>query len=890
MFLFFANSYAQNHITFTGHVLDENGKPLPSANLMSFKKGESKMESFGITDLNGRFKLRLNAHETYLVKTSFIGYISDSLIINTTTQPIQKDLILKEQNATLGEVELVENIPIMVKGDSIVYHADDFTNGTEKKLGDILENLPGVEVNEDGEVEVEGKTVQTVLVEGKKFFDGDSKIAVENIPSDAVSKIEVLKNFSDIKQLQNVRNNQDNIALNIKLKEGKKNFWFGDISAGIGYENRYIVNPKLFYYSPKLSVNVLTNFNNNGDIPFTRRDFFRFTGGIQGRNQGTSLALSSDNLGFSSMKNNRAEEIGTQFGALNLDYEFNEKLRLNTFFVYSGNQTDMREAKTSLFLKDQELERSNRITHQENTLALGKVSLVYKKDENLQINYTLFGKISDEQETVDIHSQSSKIENNIQEYRNADPASVNQSLNIYKTLDNQDIISIDIKHLWSKENPFYEAEFNNLESNASLPFSTLFPYQNFDINMPIGIGQNKKINTNKLDGLIDYYWVFNKKQNISFTLGNTYSNQNFNSGIFQFQEQTKIGFSDDKFNNDILFSFNDLFAGVNYRHLIGKWLINPSFTYHQYHIKDEQKGQLNSKNKGFLSPKLMLEYRFKENENIRFNYNRTAHFADVYSYINSYVLNNYRSIYQGNNGIQNGIYDTYSLAYSSFSFYNGTSVNAQLSYNRNQDAIKNNFVYEGINAISSIINSSVEDESWTLRGKVDQSIGKIKLNFNTRIGLKNNFNTLENKIVESNSFTQLYKASLRTNFDKGPNFEIGYQHNYDQFDNHRNTQNYTTNRPFLEVEWRIKDSWTFQADYSFYRYAQEGEALNTYDFLNSRISYEKNEDSQWEWSLGMTNLLNTQQINANSFSDQISSTTNYYVQPRMLIFKVNYAL
>ncbi|MGS0526598.1 hypothetical protein ACU8V7_16910 [Zobellia nedashkovskayae] len=67
-------------------------------------------------------------------------------------------------------VEVTYEMPVSVKGDTIVYDTDAFVSGTEKKLKDVLENLPGIEINDDGQIEVEGKTVSKVMVEGKDFF------------------------------------------------------------------------------------------------------------------------------------------------------------------------------------------------------------------------------------------------------------------------------------------------------------------------------------------------------------------------------------------------------------------------------------------------------------------------------------------------------------------------------------------------------------------------------------------------------------------------------------------------------------------------------------------------------------------------------------------------
>ncbi len=75
-------------------------------------------------------------------------------------------------------------------------------------------------------VEVEGKVVNKLMVNGKDFFDGDTKIATKNIPSNAIDKVQILKNYSEVGQLSGVQNNQDNIAINIKLKKGKDKFWF----------------------------------------------------------------------------------------------------------------------------------------------------------------------------------------------------------------------------------------------------------------------------------------------------------------------------------------------------------------------------------------------------------------------------------------------------------------------------------------------------------------------------------------------------------------------------------------------------------------------------------------------------------------------------------------
>lgn len=301
MLLFVAcTTFAQ--VRMEGVIKDSIGNPLELANVIAINQETKILDSYGITNGQGRYKLNLKNDAKYEIQVSYIGMKSAKEIIDTKAENIIKDFTLFSDNA-LDTIELTYEMPVSVRGDTLVYNADSFKTGTERKLEDVLENLPGVEINEDGQIEVEGKQVSKVMVEGKEFFDGDSKLATKNIPANAVDKVQVLKNYAEVGQLSGVTNNQDNVAINIKLKEGKTNFWFGNITAGGGDSPNgglYMFQPKLFYYSPKYSINIIGDLNNLGEVAFTRRDYFNFSGGFRGpsRSSGTSINLASNALGF----------------------------------------------------------------------------------------------------------------------------------------------------------------------------------------------------------------------------------------------------------------------------------------------------------------------------------------------------------------------------------------------------------------------------------------------------------------------------------------------------------------------------------------------------------------------------------------------------------------
>ena len=379
-------SYAQ--ITVKGIVKDSIGNPLEMANVIAINTQTKKLDSYGVTDGKGNYKLNLKKNTTYTVKVSYIGMKTTSVTVVTKEVDLLKNIKLQQDNA-LDEVNVTYKMPVTIKGDTIVYNADSFTSGTEKKLGDVLNKLPGVEVNDDGEIEVDGKTVKKVMVEGKDFFDGDSKLATKNIPANAIDKVQVLKNNSEVSQLSRVTDNEDNIVINIKLKEGKKSFWFGEITAGIGVgmnDSRYIAHPKLFYYSPKYSVNIITDANNIGEIPFTRRDYFKFSGGFRNAGgSGTSFNVASSDIGFLTLRNNKAKEIETRFGAVNFSYSPKKTWDLSGFIIYSGNDTDIEENSVRNYInpvannngESVATENTQSITKQKSDLGLIKLNSSY---------------------------------------------------------------------------------------------------------------------------------------------------------------------------------------------------------------------------------------------------------------------------------------------------------------------------------------------------------------------------------------------------------------------------------------------------------------------------------------------------------------------------------
>ncbi len=914
IFLVLASSFSLSaqSIKVKGAIKDSIGNPLEFANVIASVKSSGATESYGITNHQGKYQLDLPKGETYVLRASFLGYETKerTLEVSANSESLELDFTLNPQENQLDDVEIVYEMPVTVKGDTIVYNADSFTNGDERKLGDVMKKLPGVEVNDDGEIQVEGKTVSKVMVEGKDFFDGDSKLATKNIPADAVDKVEVLRNYNEVDQMRGLGNDQDNVAINIKLKEGKKNFWFGEVTAGAGVadeygadDGRYLVHPKLFYYSPKYSINLITDFNNIGEVPFTFRDYFNFTGGFKNFNRGggTNFSIRDSDLGFAVSQNDRANRIDAKFIAGNFSYAVNDKLDVSGFGILSDNKTNIVNNSIRQYIVSGLTENTNTVNDQRSQLAMFKLSSVYKPTTSFQLDYDALVKTSKQTEGDTTISIVGGNQNDISEVKENTPFSLSQNANIYYTLNDKNIFAAKVQHLYQNEDPFYNA------IQDSIPFRGVFTVidpqdplnSGSDIFDPLeqaaryDINQNKKVISNKLDAKVDYYYVLNNVSNINFTVGSTYSNQKFDSSIFQLlTDGSQNTFTDDDFTNDVSYTFTDAFLGLHYKLKTGKFIFTPGVTLHNYNLKNEQLGTTATQNDWMLLPDVNVILELKKSENLRFNYAVTSEYSDVNDYAEAYVFNNYNRLYRGNRELENALSHSYNLTYFSFNLFNYTNIGGNINYTRKIDAIKTTTQLVGINQVSSPVNfdSNFPDETFSAAGRFSKTIKKVQFKLDANVVYSSTNNTINNEIQESQSFTQNYNTSVQSNFKTFPNFEVGYRFIKNDYDNGGIEQTYFTNRPYANVNIRFLKDFNFFAEWDYYNYTNDAKTIeNTYSFLNANLYYQKG-DSPWEFSVQATNILDTDAINNDSFSDQYNTTSQYFVMPRIVMFVVKYDL
>lgn len=921
-------------INLTGIVKDSIGAPLEMANVIALDTVAKRIASYGFTDANGNFKLELARNTTYNIKISYVGFKEISEFIKTSDKDITKNYTMVEDNMLDG-INIVSKMPVTIKGDTIIYNADSFKNGSERKLKDVLEKLPGVEINDAGQIEVEGKRVEKIMVDGKEFFSGDTRLATENIPSNAVDKIQVLRNYSNVSQLSGVQNNQDRVAINIKLKEGKKNFWFGDVSFGGGQsqdETLYLFQPKLFYYTPKYTINIIGDVNNLGDVVLSRRDTRSFGGSFQSQSpsNGTNINLADAGIGFLNANARNANSIETKLTALNFSYSPNPKLDLSGYLIWSGNNNGQRNISDIDYVEipddpntaiDESLnsipdEFKETRTNQTSNSGLFRFSAVYKKNFSNQLNYNVAGRFSNEFSNQSINSS---VLSDITQTENTTPYTINQDFSYFYTASETSIFALEVKHLLQDEDPFYIASLeNNPDNNDNVADPTanppVLPRDGFDdpafalgldrTNRYYTLEQDRKVKSNQLDAKLDYYYILNQKSNLNFVAGTILSQQNFDSRFFQILDNgnqldpnpTDIAdIANASTTNDTEYNFTDLYAGLRYRLKEGIFTFTPGFTAHSYNSNNTQTGIVPFKDTFFkILPEFEAIAQFKRSESLTFTYKQEVNFTDVNQIARGIVARNYDSFFVGNPELINASFHNVNLRYSSFNLFNNSNVFSRIGYTKTIDQVNSNIIFEPGSVVSSStsINSPLDNENFNASLFAGKRIGKIQ----TRLGGSYNYSkTFQfiNSVENTNENTNYsFNTRLGTNFTKAPNVTLSYNVSFNNQDNSSRPDiiKSVNHRPSIDFDAYIWNSVTLTSDFSFNEQRQNGVSTNTFSIWNAKIAYRKDRDAKWEYELVGNNLLATgseASVSTNLFAVTLNER---FILPRFISLRLRYQL
>ena len=324
----------------SGTVADQNGEPLIDATVRLLKARDSVFVKGAIADINGNFRIADVNKGKYILEANYIGYQKSYIPVSVTDKNVKMDTVTVMESSYLLQEATVVGVktPIKVMQDTIEYNADTYKTQPNAVVEDLLKRLPGVEVDSDGKITANGKEVTKILIDGKEFFSDDPKVASKNLPVNMVDKLQVVDRKSDLARLTGVDDGEDETVINLTVKKGMKNGWFGTVEAGYGTDDRYQATFNINRFWNDNQITFIGSANNTNELGFTdgNGNRFRRFGGDRGINNSQNFGVNFN--------------IGTS-----------EKLRFGGDVMYShtDRNTITRQDRQFLFSDSTSYERSN---------------------------------------------------------------------------------------------------------------------------------------------------------------------------------------------------------------------------------------------------------------------------------------------------------------------------------------------------------------------------------------------------------------------------------------------------------------------------------------------------------------------------------------------------
>ena len=875
-------AYSQQ-LKVSGVVKDSLGNALVGANVIAIPQ-ESNALSFATSDEEGRYKLKVNKGVRYVISASYMGFKKLEMHCSFK-QDSTLHFVLQEQLEALDEIVIEQ--PVVVKKDTIEYKAERFAKGDERKLRSLLKKLPGVEVDRAGNVRVQGKRVKKFLVEGKPFFTGDPKLGVNNIPANAIDKIQMLDNHSDVTFLKGLEDSDD-MAMNIKLKKEKQRFLFGDVEVGGGVDEQqdgnYLLYPSVFYYSPKTKVNFIADWNNTGSKSFTMKDFIAFEGGL--------TKLLSDAKGYfnlyrselaSFLENNDYRLGKQQFGALHIDQELNAKTNISVYGITVKSTNEMKlENKYDYLLNDTIISESRLVQSSlTNWLTLGKLSVIHENDVNTKLQGSVFAKYIENYRGEAIFSNSG-VSSQLQVQQEDRNFEIDKNLAYHKRINTSHVLSVGGNFKITNQSPYTSWFTNDL----------IFPNE---LNLVSGstytLNQNKAIRAQQLSAIAKHYWILNDHHHLYARIGGVHYANRYS---FNMHQQLQGGVEHAVFQGGIdvpiQYRFNDFYVGLQYKVQYNKLTLTPGLSYHWFQWNPD-KVRYGTRLKGYLLPEFKVDLAIKNSEKLALNYQLRPDFATYNQLVPFTMLRSFNSLFRGNLNLENELSHQADITYSRYSMFRGLFLNAGLYFTYRPKVIQGVIAQNGLSIINSLEQQYLPQSSWRFRSSLTKKLDGFS------IGVQLNGSTNRSRAMvnggqqNQQSHRMTIAIDLKSRWSKKyPEVSVQQEQRYNFYRVGVAPSQFVTRTSTLQFDHYFLKRLQFKADYEYTDYRNKARTVKSnFSQLHFTLNYQK-EGAPFQFGVSLTNALNTQFRRENSISSYVFSDRRVYVLPRMLLLRLVYKI
>lgn len=393
-FLYASTLYSQSEKSIEGKLTDESGETVTSASVL-LKSTSGEIVTYAISDIDGSFVLTTTSLGTHILEVSHISYAlhSEAIELTETEDTYLFQIALQSKSNNLDEVVIQgRRAAARQKGDTLSYNLDAFTTGSEQKLKDIIEKLPGLEIDENGRIKSEGKVIGNLLVDGKPFFGDNHKIATDNLNAEMIGGIDLLNNYETFDAVKEIEGSIET-ALNIQIKEEYKGKPLGNIEAYGAYKERYRLHTNLFSFGKTHNLSFIGDLNNTGQSPISLLDFIQMDKSRDIKNKEDEISsIHSDSAlpSFLHDTDNRTKQQ-SQFGALNAVFTPSKNVAIEAFSILDVEGLKSKQFSERDYFSQTKTIHSEELIQDDNGLLINQTNInaEYKPNTNSLLSYTL---------------------------------------------------------------------------------------------------------------------------------------------------------------------------------------------------------------------------------------------------------------------------------------------------------------------------------------------------------------------------------------------------------------------------------------------------------------------------------------------------------------------
>jgi hypothetical protein len=925
------NIYAATY-SITGKIIDNSTNTALTGASIALIDANEKAIKGKYSDKNGFFEIDDVSEGSYKLKISFIGYETILKEIRVKSNLNLKEISLITSSVTTGQIEVVEKMNLgSQKNDTTELNAGAYKVNQNASAEDLVRKMPGVQIESDGTVKAQGETVKKVLVDGKQFFGDDPSIALKNLPSDMIDKVQIYDKASDQAQFTGFDDGNASKTMNIITKPNRKNGYFGKVVLSGADQGLYSSNLTLNVFKGNMRLSVLGMSNNVSQSNFQAEDIMGMMGGGQGQGQrmmqrmmsrfgsamprpggagGGFMGGMSDYFVSSADGKSKTHSFGINYTDL---WAENLQVSSSYFFNFTNTITDQIADRiyyldtltnqtynqSSNFTSDNYNHRFNmemtwnidssnslmikpRISFQDNNQTTNSLSSNYTRETN-SIEKQLLNK-SDNSYKVEGkgYNFSNDLLYRLKLSNNGRTLSFNLNTTINDKKSNTDIYTLNtFKNL----DQFY---FDTLNQAARTPKISKSWNTNFSYTEPVG-------DSSQLSFSYDLKNSFNqsdKRTNNYDSLTQTYSNLD-----------TLLSNS---FDNQYIVHRPSL----NFRTNSGRWSYQAGINYQYTDLKNTQtlpsNFQSNFKFEDFL-PSFNLTYKVNEANNLRVMYRTNTNVPSIDQLQKVIDNTNSLQLSTGNPNLKQEYAHNFTLRYNNMNFTSQEMFFMVFNMNFKNNSIANsNFIAISDTVIDDIkLNKGVQlsrptnlDGYYNLSTFITYGMPVSFLSSNLNTSLGGNFNHTPGLTNNIKTITNSYNASLTfllgSNISEDVDFTVVSRTNYNfsksDYQN-SNSQSYFIQNSNLKLKYKFFETFFVQGDLNSTIYVGKDAGSNPdVNLLNLSFGTSLFSNNMGELKFGVYDLLKQNKAINRSINDLYieNSQTNVLQQYFMLTFTYNF--